>query len=227
MIQSISDGKKGDLQKQVFLAASGTRAMTSCLVCYRLNSPLRRWLGVQRTCVQRGSLSWHDLQNQQEANYLLYSTYFEDYWLEAEGCGFCERDTFSEMCAWNIAVWRRKGVIFTNNRYQEKCYYIKIPWNVAWLYGSTFLFVTHHMVFFSGKGGEIDQNGVGPLQLQLHIQIHHHWGHGELCWWKLSQRAFSTDTFLLQGVGKSCLLHQFTEKKCKNLRNRTYCLWWW
>ena len=75
------------------------------------------------------------------------------------------------------------------------------------------------MVFFSGKGGEIDQNGVGPLQLQLHIQIHHHWGHGELCWWKLSQVfVFSIDTFLLQGVGKSCLLHQFTEKKCKNLK---------
>ena len=88
MIQSISDGKKGDLQKQVFLAVSGTQAMTSSLVCYRLNPPLRRWLGVQRTCVQRGSLSWHDLQNQQEANYLLYSTYFEDFWLEAEGCGF-------------------------------------------------------------------------------------------------------------------------------------------
>ena len=53
MIQSISDGKKGDLQKQVFLAVSGTQAMTSSLVCYRLNPPLRRWLGVQRTCVQR------------------------------------------------------------------------------------------------------------------------------------------------------------------------------
>ena len=54
MIQSISDGNKMDLQKQVFLAASGTQAMTSCLVCYRMNPPLRRWLGVQRTCVQRG-----------------------------------------------------------------------------------------------------------------------------------------------------------------------------
>ena len=105
MIQSISDGKKGDLQKQVFLAASGTQAMTSCLVYYRMNPPLRRWLGVQRTLVQRGrSLSWHNLQKQQEANYLSCSIYFEDYWLETEGCGFCERDTFSEMCAWNIAV---------------------------------------------------------------------------------------------------------------------------
>ena len=76
----------------------------SCLLSYE--SSIEKVAGcTAHMCTEGGgSLSWHDLQNQQEANYLLYSTYFEDFWLEAEGCGFCERETFSEMCAWNIAV---------------------------------------------------------------------------------------------------------------------------
>ena len=66
------------------------------------------------------------------------------------------------------------------------------------------------------------ENGVGPLQLQLHIQIHHHRGHGEIFFWL--NKYF---IILLQGVGKSCLLHQFTEKKCNihTTSKHQLCLW--
>lgn len=68
-------------------------------------------------------------------------------------------------------------------------------------------------------------NGHRTVQLLLHLQIHHNWWVSSPPAWLTgaasTRRRASASSLLLSlfagdmGVGKSCLLHQFTEKKCK------------